>query len=67
MQSSSWQRDSNENANRLLRQYFQKETDLSVHSQATLKVAHQLNERPRKILNYEAPADRFNSCVVLIG
>ena len=64
---SPWQRGSNENTNRLLRQYFPRGVDISTYSQAKLSaVARQLNERPRKILQYETPAERFAQCVAAI-
>ncbi len=63
---SPWQRGSNENTNRLLREYLPKGSDLSIHSQTELnKIAKELNTRPRKILGYKTPAAKFSECVAL--
>ena len=65
---SPWQRGCNENTNRLLRQYFPKGIDISGFSQAKLSaVARQLNERPRKTLQYQTPAEKFEACVAAIS
>lgn len=62
--SSPWQRGTNENTNGLIRQYFPKKTDFSKVSLEEIKFAqNQLNERPRKVLNWETPKKEFRKLI----
>lgn len=62
---SPWERPTNENTNGLLRDYFPKGTDLSLITKKKLKkVQNELNERPRKVLNFETPKDVFEQYIL---
>jgi IS30 family transposase len=65
---SPWQRGTNENTNRLLRQYFPKGVGMAEPTQADLEVvANRLDTRPRKVLGYRTPAKCFHAVIGDLG
>jgi transposase, IS30 family len=56
---SPWERGTNENTNRLLREYFPRSTDITDDQDYLDLVARELNNRPRRILGYRTPAEVF--------
>jgi len=65
---SPWQRGTNENTNRLLRQYLPKSTNLSIYSQNELDfIALELNQRPRKTLGFDTPFAKLYQTVAMTG
>lgn len=65
---SSWQRGTNENTNGLLRRYFPKGTDFTTVTDDELQeVVDELNDRPRKCLNYATPNEIFDEQVQAAG
>ena len=65
---SPWQRGTNENTNRLLRQYLGKSADLSAPSQSALTaLATRMNNRPRKVLGWRTPAEVFEEQLQLVN
>jgi len=63
---SPWERDTNENTNGLIRQYFPERTDfMKITPREIKRVERELNDRPRKVLNWKKPDKVFNQLIAL--